>query len=119
MKSMMMVPALALFVMSFVNPDLLTGRWQSPPSPTGSVMSVMFKPDNSFESFINKKPFAGGKYTLKDDIFTFSDNACDGRTGIYKIVLFSNADSLRFVPILDSCTERANGMSRLVLGKIK
>jgi hypothetical protein len=99
--------------------DQLTGRWQSPPSPTGSVTSVVFKADQSFEGFINRKPFTTGRYTLKDSIFSFTDNGCNHVTGTYKLQFFSNNDSMRFVPVEDSCTERKGGMSKLVLGRTK
>lgn len=99
--------------------DRLTGRWESIPSPQGNITGIVFKPDNSFEGYINKKPFVSGRYTLKDSIFSFVDNGCDGKQGIYKIVFYSNADSLRFVPVSDSCAERRQGMSRIILGRVK
>ncbi|WP_213086930.1 hypothetical protein [Chitinophaga agrisoli] len=99
--------------------DRLTGRWESQPSPKGNVTGVVFKTDHSFEGYVNKKPFVSGTYTLQDDIFTFSDNGCEGKRGVYKIFFFSNADSLRLIPIVDSCAERKQGMSKLVMGRVK
>ena len=99
--------------------DKLTGRWESLPSPKGNVTGVVFKPDNTFEGYVNKKPFVTGSYTLQDSIFSFVDNGCLGMRGVYKLVFFSNNDSLRLVPINDSCDERKNGMSRLVMGRVK
>ena len=106
-------------LLSFTITDELTGRWQTKPSPKGNVTSVLFNPDNSFEVFTNKKPFTSGVYTLADSIFTFTDNGCNGKRGVYKIIFFSDGDSLRLQPLQDSCTERMNGMSRIVLGRVK
>lgn len=99
--------------------DKLTGRWETKPSPKGNVTGVIFKEDNSFEGYINKKPFTSGVYTLDKDTFSFTDNGCDGQKGVYKIIFFSNDDSLRLVPIADSCIQRKEGMSKLVMGRIK
>jgi hypothetical protein len=99
----------------------LLGRWQSKPSPNGNVTGVVFRNDSSFEGFVNKKPFVSGtySYTPKDSVFTFTDNGCKGMKGIYKIVFFSNSDSLRFLAISDSCSVRKNGMEKLILGRVK
>lgn len=118
MKAMLISSAIILLV-SFTVTDVLTGRWETKPSPKGNITGVVFKADNSFEGYINKKPFVSGQYTLENDIFSFVDNGCDGKKGVYKIVFFSDSDSLRFEPISDSCEERRNGMSRTVLGRVK
>ena len=102
-----------------IEKDKLTGRWESQPSPKGNITGVFFKEDNSFEGYINKKPFTSGVYTLENDLFTFTDNGCDGKKGIYKIIFFSNDDSLRLVPVEDSCIQRKEGMSKLVMGRVK
>jgi hypothetical protein len=97
----------------------LAGRWESKPSVNGNVTGVVFKTDNSFEGYVNRKPFVSGTYSFKDTILSFVDNGCEGRQGVYKIIFFSHADSLRFVPVTDSCDERRNGMSQLILGRVK
>ena|SRR5690349_72959 len=109
----------ALTAMTLVSKDKLTGRWESKPSEKGNVTGVVFKSDNTFEGFINRKPFVTGEYTFNDSIFSFVDNGCAGKRGIYKVVFFSNEDSMHLIPVSDSCDERRNGMSRLVLGRIK
>jgi hypothetical protein len=107
-------------LMSFMVRDELTGRWKSKPSETGMVTGIFFKPDNSFEGYVNAKPFVTGTYQLlADGSFSFVDNGCNGARGTYKLVFFSNNDSLRFEPISDSCAERKNGMSKLIVGRIK
>jgi hypothetical protein len=111
--------SITIALAAFISEDFLTGRWETKPSPKGNVTSVVFKPDNTFEGFINRKPFTTGKYTLKDSIFTFTDNGCGGAEGVYKLILFSKGDSVRFEPISDTCVERKNGMSRTIMGRVK
>jgi hypothetical protein len=118
MKTFLFV-AVMVSLGAFVSEDFLTGRWQTQVSPKGNVTSVVFKPDGSFEGFVNKKPFTTGKYTFKDSIFRFTDNGCGGTEGVYKVIAFSNGDSIRMEFISDTCTERKNGMLRLVLGRVK
>jgi hypothetical protein len=118
MKTFLFV-AITIALGAFVSEDYLTGRWATKPSEKGNVTSIVFKPDNTFEGFVNRKPFTSGKYTLKDSIFTFTDNGCGGTEGEYKCILFSNGDSMRFEFIRDTCTGRKNGMSRTILGRVK
>ena len=115
----MLITATIMLLLSFTVTDPLTGRWETKPSDKGNITGVVFKTDNSFEGYINKKAFVSGQYTLQDSIFSFVDNGCDGKRGVYKIVFFSNDDSLRFEPINDSCDQRRGGMSRLILGRVK
>ncbi len=117
MKTVLLAVAV-LMLLSFAT-DRLLGRWETKPSVNGNVTGVVFKADSSFEGYVNKKPFVSGRYRLHDSIFAFTDNGCDGKQGVYKIVFFSNSDSLRFVPINDSCAERKEGMSRLIMGRVK
>ena len=101
--------------------DKLTGRWETRPSEKGNITGVVFKNDSTFDGYVNKKPFVSGtySYSAQDSILTFKDNGCNGVTATYKIDFFSNADSLRFVVINDSCTERKEGIQRLVMGRVK
>jgi|KBSSwiS6_1023812.scaffolds.fasta_scaffold10665_2 hypothetical protein len=113
---------LSFTLLFFFTPnDTLTGRWESRPSEKGNVTGVFFKPDHSLEGYVNKKPFTTGTYDFdpKDSIISFVDNGCNGVRAVYKILFFSNSDSLRFRAISDSCTERKNGMERLILGRVK
>lgn len=111
--------AITMASFAFSEKDKLTGRWETPPSPKGNITGVVFKSDKSFEGYINRKPFVSGTYTFEKDIFTFRDNGCEGKQGVYRVIFFSNEDSLRLVPIADSCEERKNGMSKLVMGRVK
>lgn len=114
------VQAAALFALvSFSMKDDIIGRWQTKPSERGNVTGVVFKADKSFEGYVNRKPFTTGKYEFADSILSFTDNGCGGAKGIYKIAFFSNGDSLRFVPMEDTCTARRIGMSKLIMGRVK
>lgn len=120
MKTIMMITALICFL---VNPpkDMLTGRWETKPSAKGNVTGVVFKNDSILEGYVNKKPFTSGIYRFsdKDSILSFTDNGCNGVQAIYKVNFFSMGDSTRFKAIYDSCTERKDGMQRLIMGRVK
>jgi hypothetical protein len=118
MKTIMI---LAVMISSLLSTDLLTGKWETRPSEKGNITSVVFKNDSVLEAYVNKKPFASGKYrfNVTDSIVSFTDNGCNGVEGIYKILFFSNSDSMRFKVISDSCIERSNGMQRLIMGRVK
>ena len=115
-----LVSAIAL-LLAFNATNKLTGRWESRPSSKGNVTGAVFKEDKTFEGYVNKKPFVSGTYSFysEDSTLTFTDNGCNGAPGIYKVNFFSNADSLRFIAIKDTCGERRNGMERLVMGRVK
>ena len=116
---LVLVSAAMLTLFSFTSTGSILGKWETKPSDKGNVTRVIFKPDNSFEAYINKKPFASGTYTVEDDVLSFVDNGCNGAKGVYKIIFFASTDSMRFEHITDTCTNRKNGMARLILGRIK
>ena len=103
----------------FLPNDKLIGRWESRPSEKGAVTTVVFRADNSFDGYVNNKPFVNGTYTLNDSIFTMVDNGCNGVRGTYTIHFFSNGDSMRLECLQDSCAERCAGASRIILGRKK
>lgn len=119
MKILLLSAAIGLLLSFSPNNNPLAGRWSTKPSNKGNVTSVEFRSDSTFDGFINRKAFVSGTYTLQDSIFSFVDNGCEGKRGVYKTIFFSYGDSLRFEPISDSCLDRRAGMSVLVLGKIK
>jgi hypothetical protein len=106
-------------IFSFAPADMLIGRWETKPSPKGNVTGILFRDNNTFEGYINKKPFVSGSYEVKDSVLSFVDNGCDGKRAIYNIIFFSNNDSLRFSVISDPCEERRKGMSVTVFGRKK
>lgn len=114
-----LLPYLFCCLLTGENP--LIGRWANNPSEKGNVTTVVFRPDNSLEGFINKKPFTSGKYTfsVKDSVIQFTDNGCNGWPASYKVLFFHQGDSLKFKAIGDSCGERKAGMERLVMGRVK
>jgi hypothetical protein len=97
----------------------LVGRWETKPSPKGNITSVVFNENNTYEGYINKKPFVSGNYSLSRNVITIEETGCNGVKAIYKLIFFSHSDSLRFEAISDSCTERKEGMSRTILGRVK
>jgi hypothetical protein len=117
MKSLL-IPVFLVLAAAAGNEKLI-GRWESPVSPKGNTTGVIFRGDSTFDAYLNNKPFTSGAYSLKNDTFSFTDNGCDGKQGVYKIIFFSNEDSLRFTPVDDACEERKNGMGKLVLGRKK
>lgn len=120
MKTILM--AIAFIAASITNPnDKLTGRWETKPSEKGNVTGVVFKDGKKMEGYVNRKPFVSGEYFFSpaDSILSFTDNGCGQSMAVYKVNFFSNSDSLRFTSIYDTCTERKNGMHRLVMGRVK
>ena len=98
--------------------DKLIGRWESI-SEKGNTTGVVFKEDNTFEGYVNKKPFVTGTYTFNDSIFTMQDNGCMGVSGTYKLHFYSNNDSFRIQLIHDDCEPRGNGTNNRVFGRVK
>jgi hypothetical protein len=109
---------LAMTLLSGAGIERLVGRWESI-SSTGNVTGVVFKDDNTFEGYVNQKPFVTGTYDLVDSTFTMSDNGCMGVQGTYKLSFFSKNDSFRIHTVSDDCEARANGVNGRVFGRIK
>lgn len=108
----------ALLLMALSSSNKLVGRWESK-SPTGNTTGVVFKEDNTFEGYINDKPFVSGTYSFHDSTFQMQDNGCMGATGTYKLHFFSKNDSFRIELIDDPCEPRGNGTHNRVFGKVK
>ncbi len=107
---------LLLFVIADSNK--LVGRWESV-SATGNITGVVFKDDNSFEGYINDKPFVSGTYSIRDSSFQMQDNGCMGVPGDYILHFFSKNDSFRIELVNDACEGRANGSNNRVFGRVK
>ena len=119
MTKTVIASAAILLAFIFSDNDVLTGRWESKPSKNGNVTGVLFKADNTMEGYINRKPFVSGSYTIQDNVITVLDNGCVNVKGTYKLLFFSNNDSLRFELISDSCIPRSKGMPNLVMGRVR
>lgn len=109
----------AVLITCLFSKDKLTGRWETKPSEKGNITGVVFNKDNSYEGYVNKKPFVSGKYSLHRNTITIEETGCNGTQGTYKLIFFSHSDSLRLEPISDSCIERREGMTRTILGRVK
>lgn len=93
----------------------IAGRWETK-MPNDMVAGIVFKSDNTFQGYINKKVFVAGSYDLKDDNITFFDNSCAGK-GTYRLSFF--ADSVRFNLVSDTCKGRSGDVDKAVFGRVK
>ena len=119
MKRIFVSIGIVICLLAFAPKNKLIGRWETKPSPNGNVTGVVFNDDNTYEAYVNKKPFVSGMYSLRRNTITIEENGCNGVKANYKLIFFSHADSLRFEAISDSCTERKEGMQRTILGRVK
>jgi len=110
---------ISICLLAFLPKNKIVGRWETKPSPKGNITGVVFNSDNTYEGYINKKPFVSGTYSLRRNLITIEETGCNGLRAVYKLIFFSHTDSLRFEPISDSCTERKEGMKRTILGRVK
>lgn len=108
----------ALLLLALSSSTKLVGRWESI-SATGNVTGVVFKEDNTFEGYINEKPFVSGTYSFHDSTFQMQDNGCMGATGTYTLHFFSKGDSFRIELVDDPCGPRSNGTNNRVFGRVK
>ena len=108
-----------LVFFSFTDSNPIEGRWETKPSEKANVTGVVFKSNYEFEGYVNKKPFVSGKYSVEGEVLSFVDNGCEGKRGKYRLIFFSNSDSLRFKAIEDECIERKEGMEKTILGRVK
>ena len=118
---MILIPVLMLMGVAFIKAGKITGHWETRPSPSGNITAAVFRDDSSFEGYVNNSVFVSGTYFFSpaDSVLTITDNGCNGLTGIYKILFFSNSDSMRFAVVRDNCEERKQEMEGLIMGRIK
>lgn len=111
---------LALTALSLDNPPgKLVGRWQ-PKTPPGVSVVTAFRPDNTFDVFVNSKTFVSGQYWFRHDTLAVSDPICGKEYyGLYSIA-FMGEDSVRLTPLQDTCTARRNANIRTpTMGRVK
>ena len=119
MKRILITVGIVICLFAFLPKNKLVGRWETKPSLKGNVTGVVFNDDNTYEAYINRKPFVSGTYRLHRNTITIEENGCNGAKATYKLIFFKQADSLRFEAVSDSCTERKEGMQRTILGRVK
>ena len=101
----------------------INGLWESKVENEG-IFGMRLKEDGTVVSYVNKKVFTSGRYTLSHDTITIlEDNGCTNAVGekmkaIYRVAMFAT-DSLRLDVIEDSCTQRKSAVAKLRFGRVK
>lgn len=110
---------IAVAAVAFTDPiNPMAGRWQQRFS-SGAMMLVNFRPDGTYDAFVNKKAFVSGKYHVRQDTVSISDESCNpDYYGTYKLHFFAQ-DSVRWNVIQDTCGGRRSGTDKGTLGRVK
>lgn len=116
MKELILGFVFVLFVLNISHS--IVGRWETI-QPDGNKLGMVFKPNDHFEGYINKKPFVSGTYTFSDDIIIMNGNGCINMPGKYRIHFYGNADSIRWEEISDECAARKKGLNDIVFERKK
>lgn len=109
------------FTYCFPDDDII-GIWQTT-LPNNVNATINFKEDSTFVTIVNKKIFAIGRYTYKDNVMTYTeDNGCQSKAGVhlpgaYRINFFK-PDSMQVELIYDSCRGRRD-INHMKLGKVE
>jgi hypothetical protein len=113
--------AVLLTIVSFISAqDPIVGRWQRiQKSPDGDINLIfVFRADSTYDGIVNGKAFTTGRYFIKNDTISVSDNGCDlAYYGTYKLKYYAQ-DSLLFTAISDTCKERYQGANGLACKKL-
>lgn len=118
MKTIAILAAAACLALATEN--RLTGRWEGcPDAEDGAVMGALFGEGGNFNGSCNGRAFADGNYAVKGDTLSFTDNTCMGVEARYRLLFFSNGDSLRLLAISNGCEQRRTCVERTVLGRVK
>lgn len=123
MKALGFLTLLFAVFVSSVSDDDIIGQWQAN-LPNNITGTMHYKKDSTFDVFVNKKLFASGKYTYKNNIITLvEDNGCIDKNGgylkgAYKINFFAS-DSIQFEVIYDSCSGRKHDLNHFKLGRVE
>jgi hypothetical protein len=115
MKSLVV---LTLLLFAFTAPQSITGRWETI-QPGGNTLGMIFKPDNHFEGYINRKPFVSGTYTFNDNTIVMNGNGCIDILGKYRIHFLKNTDAILWEVISDNCAARKKGLDNVVFSRIQ
>ena len=100
-------------------PSKLVGQWL-PKLPGGVSFVTYYRPNETFDVFINGKTFVSGIYKVSHDTVSLSDPACGvGYYGRYKVA-YMRSDSIRQTLIEDTCrARRSSPAHRLPMGRVK
>ncbi|CAG5074733.1 hypothetical protein DYBT9623_05421 [Dyadobacter sp. CECT 9623] len=113
--------AVLLTIVSFISAqDPIVGRWQRiQKSPDGDINLIfVFRADSTYDGIVNGKAFTTGRYFIKNDTISVSDNGCNlAYYGTYKLNYYAQ-DSLLFTAISDTCKERYQGANGLACKKL-
>lgn len=113
--------AVLLTIVSFISSqDPIVGRWQRiQKSPNGDINLIfVFRSDSTYDGIVNGKAFTTGRYFIKNDTISVSDNGCNlAYYGTYKLKYYAQ-DSLLFTAISDTCQERYQGANGLACKKL-
>ncbi len=85
------ISVVIIAAVAFAPKNKLVGRWETKPSPKGNITGVVFNKDNTYEGYINKKPFVSGTYSLRRNIITIEETGCNGMKAVYKLIFFSHS----------------------------
>ena len=100
---------------TFQQNTTIVGRWEAK-MPDNTVGGVIYKPDRTYQAYVNKKVFISGHYEIRNDTISMSDNGCPIK-GLYKLTFF--ADSVRYNVVMDSSNGRKHDVDKAVLGRVK
>ena len=106
-------------IVAFTDPvHPIVGRWHQHYSKTINGQAH-FRPDGTFDGYINEKLFISGKYYIRQDTFGISDPFCSTKYyGTYKLN-FITADSTHLTVIEDTCGKRRRDLDNGRWGRIK
>jgi len=115
---MRLLVVFTLVLLAFKTPQTITGRWETI-QPGGNTLGMIFKPDNHFEGYVNKKPFVSGTYIFSHNTIILNGNGCIDMPGKYRINFLKNIDSILWEVISDSCAARKKGLDNVVFSRIQ
>ncbi|MBC3785648.1 hypothetical protein [Spirosoma utsteinense] len=111
---LLIILALSSLSMDPANP--LVGRWQQ--QINGVTLLFNFRPDGTYDGFVNGKSYLTGRYYVHQDTIGVTDGKCDPTYfGTYRLQ-FLVPDSVRFTAILDTCRDRRETVPTLALGRV-
>jgi hypothetical protein len=125
MKKLYLLIALVVIICSAISFTIdtnpLVGKWEYFGTSQGQPFKLLaiFRTNETFDGFINKKEFVSGAYHMKHDTMYISDPTCNSKyEGVYKVEFFGQRDSLKFHVIQDTCFGRREATNGLLFKKV-